>query len=263
MLTVRLSHRLAGLAALAVPLLVLAPVSAARAAGEVPVPVTSFDVRGVGQVGPADRDLMVQVRLAALWEIDAGNLAQRRAGDPRVRRIGQAVAAHHVVLDRLGREAARRLGISLPDQPNTDQLGWLAEMRGARSTAAFDQIFVNRLRAAAGEIFPAVATVRDATRNDAVRLFAQQANQVLMTQMTLLESSGIVDFGALPPAPDPVAAGNGPVPVDTQLIDAARGSGFDTRIALLILAGAALIGAAAAIHVVRSRSRHRSRPAGR
>jgi predicted outer membrane protein len=255
MLTVRVAHRFAVVTALTVLHLMLAPLAARASAGEIPVPVTSFDTRGVGQVGPADRDLVIQIRLAALWEIAAGNMAVQRSGDPRIRQTGEAIAADHVVLDRLGREAARRLGVGLPNQPNADQLGWLAEMRGARSAAVFDNIFVNRLRAAASQIFPTIATVRDATRNDIVRQFAQQANQMLMTQMTLLESTGIVDFTALPKAPDPATAGRGPVPVDTRLIDAAEAPDSYNKTALLVLAVAALIGTAAAIHILRHRRR--------
>ena len=66
----------------------------------------------------------------------------------------------------------------------------------AANATTFDQIYVDRLRAAHGKIFPAIATIRASTRNDSVRQLAQQANQFVMTHMTLLESSGIVDYGA-------------------------------------------------------------------
>ena len=95
-------------------------------------------------------------------------------------------------------------------------------MKNAPTPTTFDQIYIDRLRAAHGKIFPAIATIRASTRNDAVRKLAQQANQFVMTHMTLLESSGIVDYGALPTAPPPAAAGKGPVPVDGQMLAAAR-----------------------------------------
>jgi putative membrane protein len=69
----------------------------------------------------------------------------------------------------------------------------------------FDQIYIDRLRAAHGKIFPAIATIRTSTRNDTVRKLAQRANQFVMTHLTLLESSDLVDFAALPTAPPPNA----------------------------------------------------------
>jgi putative membrane protein len=203
---------LAGAAAIVLTAL-LAPASPARAGGGgIPVPATSFNASGKGAVSAADADLVIKVRLAGLWEIPAGNMAQRKSEDPRVRRIGRSIAAQHVVLDKLDRDVARRLGIELPNQPNSDQQSWLAEMRNANS-ATFDQIFIDRLRAAHGKIFPAIATIRASTRNDSVRQLAQQTNQFVMTHITLLESSGIVDYGALPTAPAPAAAAAGYAPV--------------------------------------------------
>ncbi len=65
-------------------------------------------------------------------------------------------------------------------------------------------------RAAPGKIFPAIATVRASTRNDTVRKLAQRANQFVATHLTLLESSGMVDFKALPTAPAPNASTSPP-----------------------------------------------------
>ncbi|WIM94966.1 DUF4142 domain-containing protein [Actinoplanes oblitus] len=160
---------------------------------------------GDGAVSAADRDFVVKVRLAGLWEIPAGQMAQEKSKDPRIQQIGKNIAAQHVVLDRMDRAAAKKLGITLPNAPNADQQGWLGEMRNAEG-ADFDQIYIDRLRAAHGKIFPAIATIRASTRNDSVRKLAQRANQFVMTHMTLLESSNIVDFAALPTAPPPAAA---------------------------------------------------------
>src|SRR3712207_1390954 len=150
------------------------------------------------------------------------------------RSIGKAIAAQHVTLDKLDVAAAKKLGIALPNVPTAQQQGWLAEMRAANATT-FDQIFVDRLRAAHGNIFPAIGTIRSSTRNDAVRKLAQEANQFVMTHLTLLESSGLVDYGALPTAPPP-AANKGPVPVDGQMLAAATGTagvpGMNTSVIL-------------------------------
>jgi predicted outer membrane protein len=198
-------RRLSSGALVAVALILLEPV-AARAEPGVPVPPNGLLTdRGKGDISEADRDFAVKVRLAGLWEIPAGEMAQEKSDDPRIQSIGRDIATQHIALDKLVRAAAKKLDVSLPNKPNADQQGWLAEMREAEGTD-FDRVYIDRLRAAHGKIFPAIATIRASTRNDTVRKLAQRTNQFVMTHMTLLESSGIVDFGALPTAPPPAAA---------------------------------------------------------
>ena len=187
--------------------LVLAPVVRADEGndgnGGVQVPVVPI---GDGRTAPltaADRDFVLRVRLAGLWEMPAGMMALSKGVEPRVREIGREIAAQHVVLDRLDRAAAAQLGIRLPDRPTPEQQGWLAEMQRARGTD-FDHVFVQRLRAAHGLIFSAIAAIRSGTHNDVVRRLAQQANQFVMTHMSLLESTGLVDYAHdVPSPPDP------------------------------------------------------------
>jgi predicted outer membrane protein len=237
----------------------LAPAGMARAADAIPVPVppnTGLTDKGAGAVSAADRDFVVKVRLAGLWEIPAGNMAQERSEDPRVVNIGKSISAQHVALDKLDIAVAKKLGVSLPNQPNGDQQGWLNEMKNAPTAQQFDQIYIDRLRAAHGKIFPAIATIRASTRNDSVRKLAQQANQFVMTHMTLLESSGIVDFGSLPTAPAPAAAGGGPVPIDNQMFAAASSSGVpgvSTSVILIVLAGAVVAGVITTMRIFRTR----------
>ncbi|MFI7541969.1 DUF4142 domain-containing protein [Actinoplanes sp. NPDC049599] len=199
-------HRRMSGAALAAFALVLLDPQVARAEPGVPVPPNGLlSDRGKGDISEADRDFAVKVRLAGLWEIPAGEMAQEKSEDPRIQAIGRDIASQHVALDKLVRAAAKKLDVTLPNKPNADQQTWLAEMRDAEG-AEFDRVYIDRLRAAHGKIFPAIATIRASTRNDTVRKLAQRTNQFVMTHMTLLESSGIVDFAALPTAPPPAAA---------------------------------------------------------
>jgi len=253
----RLHRWLVGVLAVALTIL-LAPAGMARAADATPVPVppnTGLTDKGTGTVSAADRDFVIKVRLAGLWEIPAGNMAVEKSDDPRVVNIGRSISQQHVVLDKLDIAVAKKLGIALPNQPNSDQQGWLNEMKNAPTSASFDQIFIDRLRAAHGKIFPAIATIRASTRNDSVRKLAQQSNQFVMTHMTLLESSGIVDYVSLPTAPPPAAAG-GPVPVDYQMLAAAGAGGVpgvNTSVILLVLAGALVAGVITTMRIFRTR----------
>src|SRR5262245_36984052 len=113
----RLSRWLTGISAMVLAFL-LAPVSPARAAGgDIPVPQSSFNAKGAGAVSAADVDFVIKGRLAGLWEIPAGNMAQEKSDDPRIVTIGKSIAAQHVVLDQLDRDVAKKLNIQLPAEP--------------------------------------------------------------------------------------------------------------------------------------------------
>ena len=236
-------------------LILLAP-DAAEAEPGVPVPPSELITdKAAGAVTAADKDLVIKVRLAGLWEIPAGEMAQEKSDDERIQEIGRAIAEQHEELDEFARDAAEKLKIALPDKPNVDQQGWLAEMREAEGTD-FDQIYIDRLRAAHGKIFPAIATVRASTRNDTVRKLAQRANQFVATHMTLLETSGIVDFKALPTAPAPNAS-TAP-PASQPVANAAFQDGLSRTnlpVLLVVLVGGLLVGGFATNRLLRNRRR--------
>ena len=235
--------------------LILLPGTAALADVTVP-PENLLTDRGRGDISEADEDFVIKVRLAGLWEIPAGEMAQKKSDSTRIKKIGRSIADQHNELDELTRNAAEKLRIDLPDEPNKDQQGWLDEMEAAEGEE-FDQIYIDRLRAAHGKIFPAIATIRATTRNDTVRKLAQQTNQFVMTHMTLLESSNIVDYAALPTAPAPANPGSGPVPVDGQMLAAASSSGgipgVSTTVILLVLAAALVAGVITSMRIFRAR----------
>src|SRR5258707_14664793 len=97
----RLHRWLVGILAMVLASL-LAPAGAAHAAGDVPVPPnTGLTDKGAGSVSAADKDFVIKVRLAGLWEIPAGNMAVDKSDDPRVVNIGKTISAQHLVLDQL------------------------------------------------------------------------------------------------------------------------------------------------------------------
>jgi predicted outer membrane protein len=156
------------------------------------------------QLNAADMLLFNGVRQAGLWEIPAGQMAADRGSGDKVRTVGTMIAEQHVQLDQLVVDAANELGATIPATPTAEQQGWLTEMQNA-SGARFDQIFVTRLRAAHGKIFPVIGAVRSSTRNPVVRKLADQANVFVMNHMQMLESTGLVQYEKLPPAALPPA----------------------------------------------------------
>ncbi|WP_433211827.1 DUF4142 domain-containing protein [Dactylosporangium sp. CS-047395] len=156
-----------------------------------------WTMTSAGPLGPVDREFLTKVRQAGLWEGPAGEMAQTRAGDERVKEVGRQLATDHKGLDQQVRQISAQLGVQLPNKPSDEQQGWLNEME-PQTGSTFDDIFANRLRAAHGKVFALVSQIRSGTRNELVRTFAQTAVSVVMKHMTLLESIGNVNFGALP-----------------------------------------------------------------
>lgn len=157
-----------------------------------------------GPLSPADRDFLVKVRTAGLWETPTGRQAQQRAGSDEVKDAGAHIATEHVDLDSKVRSVARELNVTLPNQPTAEQQGWMSELSRLTGTD-YDRVFVARLRAAHGKVFGVIAGIRASTRNDLVRSFASTANAFVLRHMTYLESTGLVDYAALPAPPAPTA----------------------------------------------------------
>ncbi|MCS0602199.1 DUF4142 domain-containing protein [Streptomyces sp. LP11] len=197
-------------------------------------PVWSYaDRQGVGQVntlsartvttpyGPLsaqDRDFIGKVRLAGLWELPAGELAERKGTTGAVRTAGRHLVDGHTSLDAHVRTVAAQLGVRLANEPNQQQREWLGTLRAAQGQE-FDRDFAGILRLAHGRVFSLVAQVRAGTQNSLVRDLADDANATVLDHIKILEATGYVDFGALsrdlaaspspvptPPAVDPGAA---------------------------------------------------------
>jgi predicted outer membrane protein len=200
-----------------------------------------------GPLSPADRDLLVRVRLAGLWERPAGEMAQEHTTNQKVRDVGQHLATDHTALDEQVRSVAAKLGVELPNEPNADQKGWLNEMSGARD-ADFDQIFTNRLRVAHGKVFSVVAAVRAGTQNDLIRTFAQTGISVVMKHMTLLESIGLVSYSDLPTPPPPALAAS-----NLSSRASSTSTGINPDLIWLVLGIALIAGLVTAARVIRPR----------
>ncbi|RVU22809.1 DUF4142 domain-containing protein [Streptomyces antnestii] len=149
-----------------------------------------------GPLSATDRDFLVKVRLAGLWEIPAGQQAMERAPTRAIRAAGDHLVVGHTDLDARVRSVAGRLGVELPNQPNPQQQGWLRELTAARGKD-YENKFANLLRDSHGKVFALVAQVRHTTRNTLVRELATDANQTVLDHITMLENTGDVDFDAI------------------------------------------------------------------
>ncbi|MEU9014447.1 DUF4142 domain-containing protein [Streptomyces sp. NPDC048479] len=175
-----------------------------------------------GPLSAADRDFIVRVRLAGLWELPAGQQAVGRAPTVAVRVAGEHLVEGHTYLDARVREVAARLTMELPSQPTAQQRGWLQEFSEARGQE-YETKFANILRRAHGKVFSLVADIRNSTRNTLVRELADDANTTVLDHINVLEATGLVDYDAIaaddaatttasPTGPPPPARGATPPP---------------------------------------------------
>ncbi|MBD9728027.1 DUF4142 domain-containing protein [Streptomyces caniscabiei] len=149
-----------------------------------------------GPLTAADRDLIIRVRLAGLWELPAAEKAMARSKSPEVREAADHLIVGHKDLDERVRAVATQMGVELPNVPNEQQQGFLAQMDNATDDQ-FDRVWANLLRSAHGKIFPAIGQVRNMTENTLVRQLASDTNQTVLDHITMLEKTGQVDFDAI------------------------------------------------------------------
>ncbi|MER7374230.1 DUF4142 domain-containing protein [Streptomyces lanatus] len=147
-----------------------------------------------GPLTEADRDFVVKVRAAGLWEFPVGKMALRKGTTDAVRTAGQHLVDGHASLDADCRGIAARLGITLPNRPSPQQQGFVATL-DSDSGRRFDTDMANILRVTHGQIFTTIATIRATTRNTLVRRLADHANDTVLDHITVMEKTGLVDFG--------------------------------------------------------------------
>ena len=155
-----------------------------------------------GPLSPADRDLIVKVRLACLWEMSTGQQVQQQGTTPAVKEAGRKISAEHTDLDQKTRDIADKLGVPLPASPNAQQVAWMKEI-ASKTGADYDRTAVQRLREAHGIVLPLLAEVRISTRNDLVRQFAADGTLYVTRHISYLESTGLVNYSALPEPQSP------------------------------------------------------------
>jgi len=146
-----------------------------------------------GPLTEADRDFVVKVRAAGLWEFPSGELALTKGTTQPVRTAGEHLISGHAALDAECRLIAPQLGITLPNQASPQQQGFVATLT-ADHGKQFDTDLANILRVTHGQIFPFVFKNTATTENSLVRELADQANDTVLDHITVMEQTGLVDF---------------------------------------------------------------------
>ncbi|MGW1618489.1 DUF4142 domain-containing protein [Streptomyces sp. NPDC002172] len=147
-----------------------------------------------GPLTEADRDFVVKVRSAGLWEYPVGQKASKKGTTKAVRNAGEHLVDGDASLDAACRNVADQLGITLPNQPSPQQQGFASRLN-AESGKQFDTDMATTLRATNGQLLTTIASVRSTTRNSLVRALADQANDTVLDHITVVEKTGLVDFG--------------------------------------------------------------------
>ncbi|MFD5519303.1 DUF4142 domain-containing protein [Streptomyces sp. NPDC127066] len=173
-----------------------------------------------GPLTEGDRDFVVKVRAAGLWEYPLGEIALKKGSTAAMREAGKHLIVGHARLDDLDRKVAIQLNITLPNQASPQQQQFVATS-AALSGKEFDRTTANILRVTHGSIFSVIAKVRANTNNSLVRELADLANDTVLDHITVMEKTGTIDFAQViaqqsapptlpkdqltPPAPQPGA----------------------------------------------------------
>ena len=148
------------------------------------------------QYGPlteGDRDFVVKVRSAGLWEYPLGELALQKGSTEEMREAGRHLIVGHAGLDELCRKIAPELNITLPNQASPQQQQFVATV-DSKNGKEFDSTAVSIMRVTHGQIFPTIAKIRASTKNTLVRQLADLANDTVLDHITVLEKTGVVNF---------------------------------------------------------------------
>ncbi|MCS0605875.1 DUF4142 domain-containing protein [Streptomyces sp. LP11] len=146
-----------------------------------------------GPLTEGDRDFVVRVRAAGLWEYPLGQIGLQKGSSKGVRTASEHLIDGHAALDASCRKIAPMLNITLPNVASPQQEGFVTQLKG-ESGKKFDTDFANILRMTHGSIFNSIAKIRSTTKNSLVRALADQANDTVLDHITVMEKTGLVDF---------------------------------------------------------------------
>ena len=137
-----------------------------------------------GPLTEGERDFVVKVRAAGLWEYPVGQIGLQKGTTKGVKTASQHLVDGHAGLDALCRKIAPMLNITLPNLASPQQQGFVSQLQSES----------NCLRTTHGSIFNTIAKIRSTTKNSLVRQLADQANDTVLDHITVMEKTGLVNF---------------------------------------------------------------------
>ena len=146
-----------------------------------------------GPLTEADRDFVVRVRAAGLWEYPLGKIGIQKGTTPAVKTAAEHLVDGHAALDTTTRKVAAMLNVTIPNVASPQQVGFVNQIDSSSGTQ-FDSNFANILRVTHGSIFNTVAKIRSTTKNSLVRALADQANDTVLDHISVMEKTGFVNF---------------------------------------------------------------------
>nr|WP_097274339.1 DUF4142 domain-containing protein [Streptomyces sp. TLI_55] len=146
-----------------------------------------------GPLTEQDRDFVVKVRAAGLWEYPLGKVALEKGTTPEVKEAGRHLIDGHAALDAACRKIAPMLNVTLPNVASPQQQGFVNTIESSNGRE-FDSNFANILRITHGSIFNTIAKIRSTTKNSLVRSLADMANNTVLDHITVMERTGFVNF---------------------------------------------------------------------
>ncbi|WP_171148046.1 DUF4142 domain-containing protein [Streptomyces sp. S3(2020)] len=146
-----------------------------------------------GPLTEQDRDFVVKVRAAGLWEYPLGFSALKNGTTEEVKEAGRHLIDGHAALDAACRKIAPMLNITLPNVASPQQVAFVNQIDSS-SGREYDSNFANILRITHGSIFNTIAKIRSTTKNSLVRSLADMANNTVLDHITVMEKTGFVNF---------------------------------------------------------------------
>lgn len=146
-----------------------------------------------GPLTEADRDFVVKVRAAGLWEYPVGQMGLKKGQSKAVITASKHLIDGHAALDASCRKISTMLNITIPNVASPQQVGFVNTL-AADQGKQFDTDFANILRVTHGSIFNTIAKIRSTTKNTVVRVLANQANATVLDHITVMEETGLVNF---------------------------------------------------------------------
>lgn len=146
-----------------------------------------------GPLTEGDRDFVVKVRAAGLWEYPLGQIGLKKGTTPEVKTASEHLVDGHAALDASCRKIAPMLNITLPNVASPQQVSFVNQI-DSQTGKAFDSNFANILRTTHGSIFNTIAKIRSTTKNSLIRQLADQANNTVLDHITVMEKTGLVNY---------------------------------------------------------------------